>query len=101
MGNAPLTGTASWYGEERRGKPMADGQPFDPDKLTAASWFYPLGTRIRVRAAGSTNTVEVTITDHGPAKFLVGKGRILDLSRAAFERLAHPDRGIIQITIQE
>jgi rare lipoprotein A len=80
---------------------MADGQPFDPDKLTAASWFYPLGTKIHVAAAGSTNTVEVTVTDRGPSKALVSRGRILDLSRAAFERLADPDRGVIQVTIQE
>jgi len=41
-------GTASWYGEEHRGKRMANGHRFDPDKLTAASWFYPLGTNVRV-----------------------------------------------------
>ena len=39
-------GLASWYGEELRGKLMANGKRFDPDKLTAASWFYPLGTRV-------------------------------------------------------
>ena len=44
------TGLASWYGEAHRGRLMANGRKFDPDKLTAASWFYPLGTRVRVTA---------------------------------------------------
>jgi len=29
---------ASWYGETHRGLPMANGQRFNPDKLTAVSW---------------------------------------------------------------
>jgi rare lipoprotein A len=95
------SGSASWYGEEHRGKLMADGQPFDPDKLTAASWFYPLGTRVRVTVVGTTNTVEVTITDRGPSRKHVQQGRIIDLSKAAFERLAHQDRGLVNVTVQD
>ena len=96
-----LTGTASWYGEEHRGKLMADGRRFDPDLLTAASWAYPLGTKVRVSAAGSTNMVEVTITDRGPNRKLVRQGRIIDLSAAAFARLADRERGVIQVTVQD
>src|SRR4051812_34753975 len=82
-GSALKTGVASWYGEEHRGKLMANGQPFDPDQLTAASWFYPLGTRLQVsRRAQPERSVLVTITDRGPAKRLVRQGRIIDLSRA-------------------
>src|SRR5689334_13072529 len=77
------TGSASWYGEEHRGKIMANGKPFNPDKFTAASWFYRLGTKICVTTPGSTNSIEVTITDRGPSRELVRKGRIIDLSRAA------------------
>ncbi len=97
----PLTGFASWYGEDHRGKTMANGQSFDPDKLTAASWAYPLGAKVRVTAAGSTNSVEVTITDRGPARELARRGRIIDLSRAAFERLADRDLGVIAVIIQD
>src|SRR5579862_977014 len=60
---------ASWYGESHRGRLMANGQPFDPDQLTAASWFYPLGTRVVVTHDARTVTVE--ITDRGPAHRLV------------------------------
>jgi len=98
---------ASWYGEEHRGKLMANGEPFDPDRLTAASWFYPLGTQVRVTAKnrrpndppGQCASVVVTITDRGPAKRLVRAGRKIDLAEAAFRVLADPELGLIEVTI--
>ena len=94
-------GLASWYGEDHRGRLMANGKPFDPDKLTAASWFYPLGTTVRVTVNSPTRrrSVVVTITDRGPSLDLVRDGRIIDLGRAAFKRLAHPDSGLIAVTV--
>ena len=100
----PLTsGLASWYGEEHRGKLMANGKSFDPDKLTAASWFYPLGTKVRVSiqtSAGPARTVVVTITDRGPNRQFVSKGRTIDLARAAFERIAPPSLGLVAVSVQ-
>jgi rare lipoprotein A len=94
-------GLASWYGEDHRGKLMANGKPFDPDKLTAASWFYPLGTTVRVTAKSQNRrrSVLVTITDRGPSFDLVRDGRIIDLGRAAFKRIAHPDLGLVVVTV--
>lgn len=103
-GEASLTATgkASWYGEDHRGRLMANGHPFDPDKLTAASWFYPLGARLLVtsRTPHSTKQVIVTVTDRGPAKRLVRHGRIIDLTHEAFRRLANPDLGLIAVEVR-
>ena len=99
----PQKGLASWYGEELRGRLMANGKRFDPDKLTAASWFYPLGTRVRVTIRSpefQTRCVMVTITDRGPAKRLVGRGRVIDLGFAAFQKLAEPDLGLVEVTVE-
>jgi peptidoglycan lytic transglycosylase len=96
-------GLASWYGEEHRGKLMANGHKFDPDKLTAASWFYPLGTRVRVTVNSpefEARSVTVTVTDRGPAKRLVDQGRVIDLARGAFEKIAHPDLGLISVVVE-
>jgi rare lipoprotein A len=87
---------------------MANGKPFNPDKLTAASWFYPLGTKVRVTLqeapsasrSKSQTTVLVTITDRGPARRLVRTGRIIDLSHAAFKALASPDLGLVQVEVE-
>src|ERR1041385_8890157 len=85
----PTSGTASWYGESHRGRLMANGRRFDPDKLTAASWFYPLGTRLRITSQERPGRgVLVTVTDRGPAKELVRGGRIIDLAESAFKKLA-------------
>jgi len=97
------SGVASWYGEEHRGKLMANGKPFVPEKLTAASWFYPLGTKVRVTtrsAAGTYRSVLVSITDRGPAPDLVRDGRIIDLSQAAFGKLAAHRSGLVAVNVQ-
>lgn len=86
-------GVASWYGEKYRGRMTASGSIFNPDELTAAHRTLPFGTVVYCRYG--TNTVRVVITDRGP--FV--KGRIIDLSRAAFSRLAHTDAGLIKIKL--
>jgi len=90
---------ASWYGENQRGLPMANGQRFNPDRLTAASWFFDFGTMVVVTHANRCVVVE--ITDRGPTKRLVHQGRKIDLSRAAFAKLADPDFGLIDVTLRK
>ena len=98
----PRTHTvASWYGEDHRGKLMANGKKFNPDRLTAASWFYPLGAKVRVTSANKRlRSVVVTITDRGPAWELVHNGRAIDLSHAAFRQLAAPKEGLVQVKLE-
>ena len=91
--------TASWYGKELAGRPMANGKPFDPTAWTCACWDYPLGTRLVV-TSGSYSII-VTVTDRGPAKRLVARGRVIDLSQAAFAQLADPKQGIIEVTVSK
>lgn len=82
---------------------MANRMPFDPDKLTAASWFYPLGTKVRVTSlagSSSTRTVLVTVTDRGPDWKLVRAGRIIDLGYAAFRKIADPASGLVKVTVE-
>ena len=100
-------GFASWYGEDHRGRRMANGKRFDPDQLTAASWFYPLGTRVRVVLKTDPRvlnpqpprSVWVTITDRGPHPRLVRDGRIIDLSYEVFRRLADPGVGLVEVVV--
>ena len=103
LADTSATGFASWYGEEHRGRLMANGKRFNPDKLTAASWFYPLGTKVRVMLNSNRQnprSVLVTITDRGPAKDLVRDGRIIDLTHAAFKRLGHPAVGLVGVRVE-
>ena len=82
---------------------MANGKKFNPDKFTAASWFYPLGAKVRVTVnepSQPRRSVLVTITDRGPAPEFVREGRVIDLSHAPFRRLAHPTLGLIAVVIE-
>ena len=82
---------------------MANGKRFNPEKFTAASWYYPLGTKVRVTLAppaAPQRSVVVTITDRGPAKELVRDGRIIDLSHAPFKLLAPPYLGLVTVAVQ-
>ena len=77
-------GTASWYGPGFHGKKTASGNRFNQHALTAAHRHWPLGTRARVTNLKNGKAVTVTINDRGPYR----GGRVIDLSRAAAQRLA-------------
>jgi rare lipoprotein A len=99
----PSNGVASWYGESHRGKLMANGKRFNPDRPTAASWFYPLGTKVRVTIQEPyrpARSVLVTVTDRGPAHRLVRDGRIIDLAHGAFKQIAPPDTGLVWVKVE-
>jgi rare lipoprotein A len=88
---------ATWYGERERGKLMANGRPFNPDAMTAASWNYPLGSRLRLSYGSKSVVVEVT--DRGGARAFLQFGKVVDLSHAAFARLEKPEVGTIRVRI--
>ena len=91
-------GVATWYGPEMKVhghyNKMANGQVFDPQRLTAASLTLPLGKIVRVMNKKTGLSVDVEITDRGP--FV--KGRILDLAQAAAKRIACDGTCRVQIT---
>jgi rare lipoprotein A len=92
-------GIASWYGGDDgfEGKPTASGEIYDSSQMTAAHRELPLGTVVEVRSLESGRTVRVRINDRGP--FI--KGRIIDLSRAAADRLdlVGPGTGRVRLTL--
>lgn len=82
--SGPQVGKASWYGPGFHGRKTASGQIFNQNRLTAAHPRLPLGSRARVTNLQNGRAVEVTINDRGPH----GRGRVIDLSRAAAKQLA-------------
>ena len=94
MHKVQYIGTASWYGIQHQGRKMANGKRFDRKKLTAASWYFPLGTSLRVVNVNNGESVLVTITDRGPNLRL---NRILDLSEAAAQRLQYVGQGLTKV----
>ena len=73
------TAQCSWYGEERRGKPMANGEPFNPDLPIIASRDYAFDTVLELYYEG--RRVRGVVLDRGPA------GHKLDISEGLFKHL--------------
>ncbi len=90
--SATNTGLASWYGRGHDGKVMANGEPFDSSRLTAASRTLPLGSWVRVFNLRNGKAVDVQITDRGPSERL--SDRILDVSEAAARQLGFHREGL-------
>lgn len=89
-------GLASWYGEPYHGRPTASGERYDMGEMTAAHRSLPFGTQVRVRNLRNSAEVTLTINDRGP--FVAG--RILDLSRAAAERLDAVRAGVVPVRLE-
>src|ERR1700682_5739709 len=79
------SGMAAFYG----GGPTASDEVIGPAGLTAAHRTLPFGTKVRVTNHRNGKTVVVRIVDRGP----YGRGRIIDVSRAAAIELDMIDSG--------
>lgn len=90
------TGMASYYGRELAGNRTASGEAFDPADLTAAHRTLPFGTRLRVTNQRNGQSVVVRVNDRGP----YARGRVLDLSHAAAERIDMVRAGHVPVSIE-
>ena len=63
--------------------------------MTAAHKTLPFGTRVRVKHLTNGRSVDVRINDRGP--YITG--RIIDLSRAAANKIGMTGQGIARISM--
>jgi len=90
------TGLASWYGHPYHGRPAANGEIYDMEKLVAAHRTLPFDTWVRVYDLDNDKSVEVRIIDRGP--FV--DGRIIDLSHAAAQAIAMIGPGTARVRME-
>jgi rare lipoprotein A len=90
-------GQATYYGAAFEGRSTASGEPFDPLAFTAAHRSLPFGTIVRVVCPSSRQVVYVRINDRGP---FGSRRRIIDLSRAAAERLDILRMGVADVRVE-
>ena len=83
------TGVASYYGRKFDGRRTASGETFRMTELTAAHRTLPFGSKVRVTNPSNGREVIVRINDRGPFH----GNRLIDLSRAAAERIGLIQRG--------
>ena len=90
------TGMASYYGGSWHGKKTANGEIFNENSLTAAHKTLPFGTRVKVTNLDNGKSVVVRINNRGP----YSKGRVIDLSKAAFSRIASISKGVTRVKLE-
>jgi rare lipoprotein A len=90
-------GSASYYSDAFAGRKTASGAPYEPLGFTAAHRSLPFGSVLRVTRSDGGQSVYVRVTDRGPYG---PRGRILDLSRAAAERLGMLRAGVVKIKVE-
>ncbi|HEX2872147.1 MAG TPA: septal ring lytic transglycosylase RlpA family protein [Polyangiaceae bacterium] len=92
-----LHGSASYYSDALAGRSTASGAPYEPSAFTAAHRSLPFGTVLRVTRVDGGQSVLVRVTDRGPYG---PRGRILDLSRAAADRLGMLRAGVAKVKVE-
>lgn len=87
--------TASFYGlgDGFQGQITANGERFNTYSNTTAHPYLPFGTRLRVTNSRNGKSVVVRVNDRGP--YYGGRG--LDLSYAAFSKIASASRGLARV----
>ena len=90
----PQRGGASYYADSLAGGKTANGERYDPSKLTAAHRTLPFGTVVEIQRKDG-KFVRVRINDRGP--FV--KGKIVDLSRAAAKEINLIRDGVADVTV--
>jgi len=89
------TGGASFYANKYQSRRTASGERFDQRAATAAHRSLPFGSTVRVTNLDNGRQVVVRINDRGP--FI--RGRVIDLSRSAFARIADTRLGVVDVRI--
>jgi hypothetical protein len=67
------------------------------DDLTAASLTFAKGKYLRVTNRSNGKSVIVQVNDSGP----YGKGRVIDLNKKAFQKIADIGAGVINVKVEE
>src|SRR5665647_3070862 len=85
------TGHAAYY----LGGRTASGEVSGPNGFTAAHRTLPFRTKVRVTNIRNGRSVIVRINDRGP----YGRGRIIDVSRAAARELGMISSGTVRVRV--
>lgn len=77
-------GVASWYAYT--------------GTMACASRMFPKGTWLRVTNRENGKQVFVVVNDYGPQR---GTGKMIDLDKVAFEKLASIGKGVVEVKVEE
>jgi rare lipoprotein A len=94
--SAMQEGEGSFYADSLHGNKTASGATYDKDAMTAAHHDLAFGTVVVVTYLKTGESVEVTIND----RMAKGTDRVIDVSRAAAEKLGMIEDGHGPVTVE-
>jgi rare lipoprotein A len=94
--NYEQVGFASWYGDELRGQRTSNGEPFNPDGISAAHPTLPIPSYVEVTSLDTGRVILVRVNDRGPFH----SSRVLDLSIGAARQLGMTGHGARPIRVR-
>ncbi len=93
-------GIASYYADKLHGRPTSSGEIYDKNDLTCAHGSLPVGSVIRVTRVDNGEWVQVRVNDCCVACAKGDKGHVVDLSRAAAERITLIKDGQTKVKVE-
>ncbi|MBB1306642.1 septal ring lytic transglycosylase RlpA family protein [Pseudoalteromonas sp. SR43-5] len=94
-GEVTQVGKASFHADKYHGRTTANGERFSQQAATAAHLEFDFGTKVVVTNLANNKSVTVRINDRGPYV----RGRIIDLSKSMFKKIADPKVGVIDVSV--
>jgi rare lipoprotein A len=88
---------ASYYSDIFHGRKTASGETYDKWAFTCAHRKLAFGTKLVVTNLANKRSVLVRVNDRGP--FV--KGRIIDLSYAAAEKIGMIAAGVVKVKVEQ
>lgn len=95
VGFYPATGIASWYDA----RSTASGEDPRKNNMACAMRKRDFGQYYLVCNLENSKCVVVRHNDFGPSRRLFGQGRIIDLSKHAFSKIADLNKGLIKVKV--
>ena len=89
-------GKASYYADKFQNRKTASGELYKHSLKTAAHNKLPMGTRVKVTNLANKKSITVKINDRGPYV----KGRIIDLSKSAFQAIGSTKSGLMNVKME-
>ncbi len=94
--SAQETGIAVHYSDYFQGKPVANGDTFDQQGMTAAHNGLPYGTKVRVTNLANDKSVVLTVNDRMRSNTKV----LIDVTKKAAEELDFVREGRAQVRVE-
>ncbi len=101
-GKYSLIGLASWYSRKSPGinKHTANNEIFDDNSMTCAMWGTEFNSIIRVTNIENGRSVVLRVNDRGPHNRYFRQGRLIDMTKNAFQQISDPKKGLAAVKIE-